>query len=325
VAANLEIFAPKTKREVELWLASIDGVVRRFDIQAINYYNAVCEKLSPNSGVSAIKGAPLGKEYARWMRRIRDELPTVFRRQLNIIPFAIELTNGCSMGCWYCGVNAPKLRDIAPLSECSLRATLATCRDLFGEWGASGLLYWATDPLDHPEYEKAASIFQSIFGRRPFVSTVVGGREPARLRPHIDGLMRGDLASLRVTVNSKQDLLKIFSAFEPRETARVWFDIKTKRSPVPIMNVGRAKDVFAAVPSLRDREIMKRASYFGSKDNSLRDETIACVLGLLINLPNRTVRLIEPSVHDAGGLGFRTVRAAPLDPSHLKALFEGIE
>ena len=99
-----------------------------------------------------------------------------------------------------------------------------------------------------------------MFGRKPFVSTAIGGRHPHLLRKFIQQLESGELTGLRVSVSSKRQLEDIFSEFQPRETRIFWFDIKTKDSPLPIMNVGRAQDSFSKNPELFKKEVEKRMS-----------------------------------------------------------------
>ena len=65
-------------------------------------------------------------------------------------PFAIELTDGCSVGCWFCGVGATKYVQAWAYTSENAALWKGVLRALGHKVGAAarwGFCYWATDPL----------------------------------------------------------------------------------------------------------------------------------------------------------------------------------
>ena len=73
-------------------------------------------------------------------------------------PFACELSKGCSVGCWFCGVSASKLGghfEYTPDNGALWKGILNTIREFTGDAsGGQGFLYWATDPRYNPDYAR---------------------------------------------------------------------------------------------------------------------------------------------------------------------------
>jgi len=71
-------------------------------------------------------------------------------------PIAFEISDGCSVGCWFCGISAKKFGGHYEYDErgaANWRATLEAARSVLGDAMMSGFCYWATEPLDHPQYD----------------------------------------------------------------------------------------------------------------------------------------------------------------------------
>jgi hypothetical protein len=101
------------------------------------------------------------------------------------LPFTVELTKGCSIGCDYCAANAGPLRRIARFTEANARLfrdILRTIAEFFGERADIGFLYYATEPLDNSDYERYQQIFREELGRLPPTTTAAWWRKPERAR-----------------------------------------------------------------------------------------------------------------------------------------------
>ena len=98
------------------------------------------------------------------------------------LPFAVELTRGCSLGCWFCGVSARPLNAVLRTDLKRWEGLLRALRGVFGASVMRGFLYWATDPLDHPDYEAHAEVFRRVCGRFPPTTTAAPLADPARTR-----------------------------------------------------------------------------------------------------------------------------------------------
>lgn len=238
------------------------------------------------------------------------------------LPFAVELSQGCSVGCWFCGLSADRLRRNAPADA----TTLALWRDMlielasrFGSYGRRGFLFWATDPLDNPDYEVFANAFADRFGCWPSTTTALALRDLARTRALIARARARSAPRLRFSVLSPRALDEIHAAF----TAEAMIDVDlvpvNKGSLLSLAAAGRLRrqaelDSGDAVTSRGRGRAAERSAIAapGLPDDAARHDTIACVSGFLIDLVGRSVRLVTPTPATAPRPdGFVTLASAP--------------
>lgn len=204
-------------------------------------------------------------------------------------PVAVELCQGCSVGCWFCGVGATKFRQAAPYQPELWRAILTTLRDRVGEGCGHGFCYWATDPLDNPDYERFCLDFWSILGRFPQTTTALALKDPERTRALLRLAEEHGCPVNRFSVLSQGQLEKVFASFTPEELLRVELVLQNPQSQVVKAFAGRARETDRVKP-----------------DDPAENSTIACVSGFLINLVEKRVRLISPcSAGPRWPLGYR--------------------
>jgi hypothetical protein len=166
---------------------------------------------------------------------------------------------------------------------------LAVMVDRFGKAAQTGFCYWATDPVDCPDYDLFAEEHASITGCLPQATTAAPLRDPAFTRRLLALADRFRTAGTRFSVTTLRQLHGIFETFTARELLGVELVMQMKHSLAPKAAAGRARDTNA-----------------GSSINSAEATTIACVTGFLVNLPDRTIRLISPcSASDRWPLGYR--------------------
>ena len=87
---------------------------------------------------------------------------------------AFELSAGCTIGCWFCGVSADRFHgNFAYTAENARlwRAILDHCVDLFGTGAQTGFCYWATDPTDNPDYPRFLADYHAATGNLPQTTT----------------------------------------------------------------------------------------------------------------------------------------------------------
>jgi len=90
---------------------------------------------------------------------------------------AIELSDGCSRGCWFCAFAVKRLRKTAQYTSHgpAFRRILQDCLELIGPEAAPLItLYHDTEPHDTPGYIHFMDDYRRIAGATPFTSTVVG-------------------------------------------------------------------------------------------------------------------------------------------------------
>ena len=235
---------------------------------------------------------PSHTKLAAWRRRqiarCRLQLPTEFYDTIMHGPFAIELSSGCSAGCWFCAVSAQEFKGHFPhrTEEAALfRGVLNALHELQGtEFAREGVLYWATDPLDNPEYEYFLDDFVREFGRAPTTTTSLAAVDLERTRRLLDRIASHSCWFQRFSIVKKRDLRSIMDAFSPEETANVEF-LPAFSKLQPLTRSGRALEV-AARQDARGKEAPEQLLD--------QESTCACVTGFLVNMVERTVSLISP-------------------------------
>lgn len=197
---------------------------------------------------------------------------------------AIELTDGCSVGCWFCAFAVHPLQSVLDYSANNrLFSTIVReCLGLLGpEVSRATALYFGSEPYDNPHYIDFMRDYEKITGHKPFTSTSVS-HDDAWIRGllHYYGQMPG--THLRINVLTIDSLRRIHGAYTPEELHGVELSIK--------MSQGRNKKVTSG-------KIL--SEHAGLRENPAGEAapqgSIACLSGFVINLPTRTIRLISPS------------------------------
>jgi radical SAM family RiPP maturation amino acid epimerase len=213
-------------------------------------------------------------------------------------PVAFELSKGCTVGCWFCGVAAPKFEHTWPHTPENAklwRDCLAVVGEVFGPAAKHGFLYWATDPLDNPDYEHFLTDFYDVLGKCPQTTTAQGQKDIERTRRILQLALSMGSAVDRFSVIALNSLFRIHDGFTPEELLRVECVPQNKESAEAgkylKSNAGRARK-FAH----------KRGGELVTDEQS---STIACVSGFLFNMLDRTVKLISPcNASDRWPLGY---------------------
>ncbi|MGH6671539.1 MAG: radical SAM family RiPP maturation amino acid epimerase [Xanthobacteraceae bacterium] len=236
-------------------------------------------------------------------------------------PLAIEITDGCSVGCWFCGVGATKLAKAWPYTQengALWRATVKVLRDKIGHAAKWGFCYWATDPLDNPDYERFAGDFCDIVGMYPQTTTAQAHKDPERVRNILRVSQSRGCRVNRFSVLTEPLLRRVFAAFTPDELTGVEIVAQMKDGTVPKAAAGAFRERAKSKKDIVEVEHRKLAMLAdtsrrlagdagqGSGDMAMTQPgTIACVSGFLLNMVTRTVKLISPCrANDKWPLGY---------------------
>lgn len=213
--------------------------------------------------------------------------------QITHIPYAIELSEGCSGGCSFCGVSAQALQNSGLSFKDGkeiYQALLEVLGNACGLLSQYGVLYWATDPLDQPDYEYYANSFHQKFGLWPITTTALAENHIERIR----GMLRSPAAErpwgLRCSMRSRFAYRKLFKELTPLERGVIRFLPQYPESSSQHALAGRSFN----------KDTASQQTQSGG--------TIACMSGFLISLPKREIQLITPCLAEPKNLnGYRVL------------------
>jgi radical SAM family RiPP maturation amino acid epimerase len=226
----------------------------------------------------------------RQMKRGWGQLGPASFEQIIHAPFAIELSEGCSVGCWFCGVSAGRKKTDFLYTEDHARLwrdVLTVLRRVVGPAAAGGFCYWASDPLDNPDYEKFALDFARICGKFPQTTTAQPQKHLARVRALLKLSADHGCEINRFSILSLAIFRTIMEAFTPEELLHTELVVQNKEASLMQSNSGRARGA---------PQLARKVAADGITDPRWREVpgTIACVSGFLLNMVRRTVRLVTP-------------------------------
>lgn len=264
---------------------------------------------------------PADARFAAWRaRQINRCVGTLGRAKANALvhaPASFELSKGCSVGCWFCGVAAGRFEAAWPYTfenRRTWRDTLAVLREVVGDAARHSFCYWATDPLDNPEYERFLLDFHEILGRWPQTTTALAGKDLERTRALLHlGRSKGAEVD-RFSILSLKTLMRIHEFFPAEELLGV--------ECIPQNPEADDKYVKAMAGRARRYAEDPKKPTMPPEDAS----TIACVSGFLFNMLDRRVRLVTPCQADERfPLGFWTLEEGTFTTREdLRALLLGM-
>jgi radical SAM family RiPP maturation amino acid epimerase len=267
-----------------------------------------------------VPGNPLMRTWRdRMINRCIGELGTERADAIVHAPMAIELSKGCTVGCWFCGVAAPRFEQTwrhTPENAQLWRECLAVIGDVIGPNAKNGFLYWATDPLDNPDYEEFLAGFHQVLGRCPQTTTAQGQKDIERSRRLLRLAQSMGSEVDRFSIIALNSLFRIHEGFAAEELLKVECVPQNKESAEAgkylKSKAGRARK-FAS----------KRGGELVSEEQS---STIACVSGFLFNMVDRSVQLITPcNAGEKWPLGYWVIAQGTFATAdELRALMQGM-
>jgi radical SAM family RiPP maturation amino acid epimerase len=215
---------------------------------------------------------------------------------------AFELSEGCSVGCWFCGISAERFRGYWPYDEANAalwRAVLEQVNDLFGTGAQTGFCYWATDPSDNPDYPRFIEDYYEIVGALPQTTTAAPLKNLAWTRAVLALASQHRFVCNRFSLLTLKALHQVHRAFTPEELLGVELVQHQRDSLACKANAGRAME--------RKKALEKDGKPAPVGALNINDEaTIACISGFLVNMVTRNVQLVTPTrASERWPLGYR--------------------
>ena len=203
--------------------------------------------------------------------------------------FSFELSKGCSVGCWFCAFSAEKLSAVfeyTPENRALWRSIAGVGLDLFGGHAGYALCYYATEPSDNPNYLDFIRDYADITGARTCTATAVPLKDPDWFRSLIAFYREETLPWPRISVLSTSVLRKIHDTYTPEELRDVELLMQMRDSMNPKARSGRTLDwgpeKLGGIP---------RAPYKGIE---YVQGSISCLSGFIVNMVERTIKLVSP-------------------------------
>jgi len=292
---NVDEVAPfiNAEESAELYKDEAIGNASNYPLSVRRYRSFIKEKLK---GREEIRNGiiPQNRVFKEWRKRQINrcvgELGPIKANALVHSPVAFELTSGCSVGCWFCGLSSGKLKKEWEYTDENKELwidTLSTLKEIIGDGIKFGVCYWGTEPFDCSDYEKYIVDFTKITGRCPQTTTAVPDRDINRTRNFLQLMndLKGGIN--RFSITSKKTLKTVHENFTAEELTYIELipqnpeaSIENKKA-----NTGRAR-------------VLKKQSNNQLLKNNVQDEdeasTISCVSGFIINMPEQQIELITP-------------------------------
>lgn len=217
----------------------------------------------------------------RWRQaqiaRCDDELGRTGRK-LAHLPLAFELSTGCSVGCWFCGLSAGRLSGIFRYTDSNAllwRQCLQHMHVFLGADAEAPICYYATEPLDNPDLPLFLRDCFLEFHGVPQLTTAVPTRDSEFSKLVLRGLREQQLTLHRFSISSISELHNVLKIFSPEELLDVILVPRFPECPkAKLVRVGKA---------------------YEEMERTLPRGTIACVSGFVVNMENKSVRLVTPT------------------------------
>ena len=213
--------------------------------------------------------------------------------QIRYLPLAFELSKGCRVNCPFCGLNAESWkRDFSYYEGRNLwRSIIGMSKDILGDIADQAPLYYATEPLDNPDYEAFLRDADELFESIPQTTTAVPERDIARTKNLIRFLGRDRLIKegrLRFSIRTIPQFKKIMSAFSFEELEGIELIMNNPDSVNAISLSGRFLN-------------MKNGETGGDNRYEKRlpvRYSISCLSGIKVSLCDKKMSFIEPYMPD---------------------------
>ncbi|MGD9874001.1 MAG: hypothetical protein AB7T27_06990 [Kiritimatiellia bacterium] len=244
--------------------------------------------------VTMLSGNAFGDWHSRQKIRFENQAPEGLAAENSHIYFAVELSKGCSVGCPYCAGASGKLQGYYEFTEENCSLMLGMIRSIHRLADCSsprGLLYCYTEPFDNPDYERFLQRYYESFGAIPQTTAADWMNHVERTRKLLRWCLDHRAGIQRLSINSLDDFRLCMRSFGSEEFKNVLLACRYPEADGVIYRAGRAR----------------------KKDNAV-DGTSCCVTGFLINMVDRSIKLVTPCIEpDKWPCGYRIIASGKFE------------
>lgn len=269
---------------------SEDEQLKEITYQAFRYRQFNNNKIVKRNKLLEVYNVPTNSKMKKWrerqIERSKGFSGNAYSANVHIVA-SYELTDGCSVGCPFCGVGAKKLKSVFTYDDDNaklFRSVLKNVHEVIGDAAGRGAMYLDCEPLDNKDYESFLNDFLNEFKVLPQITTAVPLRDVDRVHSLLKQLNEDTgITYYRFSVKSVKEAEEIMKEFTPLELLKVELLPQYEEAPdfKGFANSGRERD--------RNESGCGEAA-----DQSRIISSICCVSGFVINFARRDVRLITP-------------------------------
>ena len=217
--------------------------------------------------------------HLRQKKRCYSQMSSGTNDSLVHATIAFELSSGCSMQCSFCGLATKPLQKVFLYTEDNRKLwqdVLKVAKNHLGETMRMGICYWGTEPSDNKDYLKFLLDFEAMTGVFPQTTTAAALRDLNWTRSLLDTRLKHPTSADRFSLLSEGALHRVHENFTAE--ALILTELILQYST----------------------HLKKNMAYSGRNLNRqdlsgyLKDHTIACVTGYLINMAEKSIKLISP-------------------------------
>ena len=200
-------------------------------------------------------------------------------------PFIYEIADGCSVGCKFCGLNAGRLKSVFRYNEENAKLfneVIRVVSEVVGRDAGAGTMYFATEPLDNPDYELFLEDYLKVFRFTPQITTAASTRNIARMHKLLETLNERQDVIYRFSVTSLEMFETIMANFTPEELVLVELLPQFDEAP----GNGFVKS---------GRQAERPDKKENPEDETEYGDTICCASGFKLNFCRKEISLITPT------------------------------
>jgi len=239
----------------------------------------------------------------RQINRQRLDLGSYFTDTNIHSSLTVELSQGCSVGCWFCALSPESFKEYYDhdIYKEEWQGFIKYMNSFLGNAFKTTFLYWATEPLDNPFYEQFCIDIYNECGVFPPTTTAVAHKQVERIKDFITLSAGYDCWQNRFSITALGLLSKVHKAYSSEELAEIECITLNKKSSYAFGNAGEFRERAKKDPSLlKEQDEKIRTAYWHSTNPGYAESedyangSICCVTGFLVNMVSKRIQLISP-------------------------------